>query len=61
MSRLSFPGGRQEGNAALTALLFIFLLIIIIFILTSMGLSLATIISEFRKFFGFTGIGGMHG
>jgi hypothetical protein len=53
--------GRQEGNAALTALLFIFLLIIIIFILTSMGLSLATIISEFRKFFGFTGIGGMHG
>jgi len=43
---------KEEGNVAIDILLFIFILIIIIAILSAMGLSLASIISLFKKFFG---------
>jgi len=43
---------KEEGNVAINILLFIFILIIIIAILSAMGLSLSTIISLFKKFFG---------
>jgi len=43
---------KEEGNVAVDILLFIFILIIIIAILSAMGLSLSTIISLFKKFFG---------
>ena len=42
---------KEEGNVAIDILLFIFILIIIIAILSAIGLSLASIISLFRKFF----------
>ena len=44
---------REEGNAAVSILLFIFILIIIIAVLSAMGFSLSSIVSLFRKFFGF--------
>jgi len=43
---------KEEGNVAVDILLFIFILIIIIAILSAMGLSLWSIISLFKKFFG---------
>jgi len=43
---------KEEGNVAVDILLFIFILIIIIAVLSAMGLSLSTIISLFKKFFG---------
>ena len=43
---------KEEGNIAINILLFIFILIIIIAILSAMGLSLWSIISLFKKFFG---------
>ena len=43
---------KEDGNVAINILLFIFILIIIIAILSAMGLSLSTIISLFKKFFG---------
>ncbi len=46
------PEQKNDANAAVTALVFLFLLIVIIFILTKLGLSLPVIISEFQKFFG---------
>jgi len=43
---------KEEGNVAIDILLFIFILIIIIAILSALGLSLSTIISLLKKFFG---------
>ena len=43
---------KEEGNVAVDILLFIFILIIIIAVFSAMGLSLSTIISLFKKFFG---------
>ena len=48
---------KEEGNIAIDLLLFIFILIIIIAILSAMGLSLSTIISLFKKFFGLAVMG----
>ncbi len=42
----------EEGNVAIDILIFIFLLIIIIAILSAMGLTLSSILSDIRKFFG---------
>lgn len=51
---------REEGNAAIDFLLFIFILIIIIAVLSAMGYSLSSIISLFRHFFGLSiGTGGL--
>jgi len=43
---------KEEGNVAIDILLFLFILIIIIAILSAMGLSLSSIISMLKKFFG---------
>ncbi len=50
---------REEGNVAISILLFIFILIIIIAVLSAMGLTLSSIETLFRHFFGLsTGTGG---
>ena len=42
----------EEGNIAIDILIFIFILIIIIAVLSAMGLTLSSIIADFKKFFG---------
>ncbi|MEM3794035.1 MAG: hypothetical protein QXS76_03900 [Candidatus Bathyarchaeia archaeon] len=42
----------EEGNVAINALLFLIILVLAIFIMVKLGLTLQSIIGEFRKFFG---------
>jgi len=51
---------KEDGNVAIDILLFIFILIIIIAILSAIGLSLWSIISLFKKFFGLAIMGVIH-
>ncbi|MEM0159981.1 MAG: hypothetical protein QW393_04460 [Candidatus Micrarchaeaceae archaeon] len=42
----------EGGNVAINALLFLIILVLAIFIMVKLGLTLQSIIGEFRKFFG---------
>ncbi|MEM3908067.1 MAG: hypothetical protein QXZ17_14615, partial [Nitrososphaerota archaeon] len=42
----------ESGNIAVDVLIFLFILIVGIFILVKLGITLQSIIGEFRKFFG---------